>query len=337
MAYTGSGTSGDPYVVDTYTSLRDRLEQDTQQDIYITFPKNIVINVAEEYPEEAPTIYVGDHRSVNIEGNGAAIRNITMTSGVSRSQDNAVFHNRNNQSTVPGFSMSNIKFEGLRVDRALINVSGYSGGYKHSLYKVQVAGIFDNNTVVVFAAMDEGEQPSISRCSFNLKTNTFRDKFMPFNHNGSLSFMYNVVKIEHNGKFDMIGLGGGNNYLGSVRKTTRIIGNTFLLTEGCSSDDMFPPDATGYGRICAVIYDNVIRGKNSQLIGINDRTADNGGMHLGMNVIDADNVTGVDTSSVYWAKCTTEQIKSAEYLNSIGFIVKQTADYNGGDIYGRAL
>lgn len=104
MSITGSGTSADPYVVETYDELKTTIENNSG-DLYIKFADNVKIDLTQVYSgSESPYITMGD-RNLSIDGNGAVI------TGYSNSQHGMFF--RNSGTYGRWFELKNITIDSM--------------------------------------------------------------------------------------------------------------------------------------------------------------------------------------------------------------------------------
>lgn len=135
MSYTGSGTQLDPYVVDDWESL---IEKIADTDAYVTVADNVDIDLLEIYPEGIP--YTNAAPLLNFackefDGNGIIIRNAYSLSP--RTGSNAIIELATTCDALSNINFVNFYINGGNVDPVLIR-SRKSVNYptiSHSTFK----------------------------------------------------------------------------------------------------------------------------------------------------------------------------------------------------------
>lgn len=105
MSVTGSGTSSDPYVIETYDELKEKVEGATS-DVYIKFVDGTKIDLSQAYPGETPYITCKTANNISIDGNGAKL------SGFSNSE-HSMFENSGNATYSKFFELKNITIDSI--------------------------------------------------------------------------------------------------------------------------------------------------------------------------------------------------------------------------------
>lgn len=105
----GTGTETDPYVVDSFTSMRSLAINSSNKDKYITFPDNTIIDCNDEFPNGYTTIsgYTPTLYGI-INGNNAIIRNLHIINSYGAYACFVI-----DAGNSPNGCMHNLKFENL--------------------------------------------------------------------------------------------------------------------------------------------------------------------------------------------------------------------------------
>ena len=105
MSITGSGASSDPYVIETYDELKEKVEGATS-DVYIKFVDGTKIDLSQVYPGETPYITCKTANNISIDGNGAKL------SGFSNSE-HSMFENSGDATYSKFFELKNITIDSI--------------------------------------------------------------------------------------------------------------------------------------------------------------------------------------------------------------------------------
>lgn len=287
---TGSGTVADPYIVDNWSEFESVV---TKSGVIIKFnpdAENKVIDMNEIYPEGCPSYNVGS--SSKIYGNSWEIRNLYLK--------NPVFYG--GAITINGFKFTNFRHESSQA--FLQGRFGY-----RSLFEKNIFSGITNSTGFLTPLVSGGDYGTVISCynnSFDLIVSddvTFQLADYINSEYIDKHTMFNNIKIQltGNSKINSNGLIGECNYCNVANNRIIVIVNT-------SCDFPIVQSAVGFSG-------NVILGSNTGTI-----RPLYSGTCSGVNVYNSDTLNYAGTDSRFKG-CTTEQLRSAEYLQSIGFAI----------------
>lgn len=287
---TGTGTQTDPYIVDSWAEFESVV---TKSGVIIKFnpdAENKVIDMNEIYPEGCPSYNVGSFS--NIYGNSWEIRNLYLK--------NSVFYG--GAITINGFKFTNFRHESSQA--FLQGRFGY-----RSLFEKNIFSGITNSTGFLTPLVSGGDYGTVIDCynnSFDLIISddiTFQLADYIKAESTKKDVMFNNIKIQltGNSKINPNGLFGECNHHNFANNRINVIANV-----GC--DFPIVKESSGFSG-------NVILGSNTGTI-----RPLSSGTCSGVNIYNSDtlNYTGTDSR---FKGCTTEQLRSAEYLQSIGFAI----------------
>ena len=287
---TGSGTVSDPYIVDSWAEFESVV---TKSGVIIKFnpdAENKIIDMNNLYPEGCPIYTIGT--SSQVYGNGWEIQNLYLK--------NPLFSG--GAVTISGF-----KFTGFNHETSQAFLQGTSG-YR-SLFEKNIFSGKTCSTGFLTPLASGGDYGTVIDCynnSFGLTV--YNDvTFQLANYLNASSdkkdVMFNNIKIQltGNSKINSNGLFGECNHHNFANNRINVIANT-----GC--DFPIVKESSGFSG-------NVILGSNTGVI-----SPLGSGTCSGVNIYNSDtlNYTGTDSR---FKGCTAEQMRSAEYLQSIGFAI----------------
>ena len=287
---TGSGTQTDPYIVDSWAEFESVV---TKSRVIIKFnpdAENKIIDMNKIYPEGCPIYTIG--RFSQVHGNGWEIQNLYLKNPLFRGG---------------GVTISEFKFTSFNHETSqafLLGTSGYRSLFEKNIFSGKTC-----STRFLTALVSGGDYGTVIDCynnSFGLTV--YNDvTFQLANYLNASSdkkdVMFNNIKIQltGNSKINSNGLFGECNHHNFVNNRINVIANT-----GC--DFPIVKESSGFSG-------NVILGSNSGTI-----KPLYSGTCTGVNIYNSDTLTYTGTDSRFKG-CTTEQIRNAEYLQSIGFAI----------------
>ena len=288
---TGSGTVSDPYIVDSWAEFERVV---TKSGVIIKFnpdAENKIIDMNEIYPEGCPSYSIG---SSEIYGNDWEIQNLYLK--------NPLFY-ASTYGVISGFKFTSFRHE--TSSPFLSAEYSYNNACGCLFEKNSFTGITRSN---VFLGISGSSTIEVYNNSFNLMISddvTFRlangitDEYG--NYKKDIAFNNIKIQLTGNSKINSNGLFGEcyNHIFANNR--INVIANT-----GC--DFQIAQTASGFSG-------NVILGSNTGAI-----SPLGSGTCSGVNIYNSDtlNYTGTDSK---FKGCTTEQMRNAEYLRSIGFAI----------------
>ena len=290
---TGSGTQTDPYIVDSWSEF-ESIGINSNSGVYVHFnpdAENKIIDMNDIYPEGCPSYDIG---SSEIYGNGWEIRNLYLK--------NPLFYAAA-YGVINGFKFTSFRHE--TSSPFLAAEYSYYDNYGCLFEKNIFSGITKSN---VFFNENLGQKIELYNSSFDLIISddvTFRlaNGISSGSGNFKKDIMFNNIKIQltGNSKINPNGLFGECPNHNFANNRINVIANT-----GC--DFPIAQSAAGFSG-------NVILGSNTGVI-----SPLGSGTCSGVNIYNSDtlNYTGTDSR---FKGCTTEQLRSAEYLQSIGFAI----------------
>ena len=287
---TGSGTRTDPYIVDNWSEFESVV---TKSRVIIKFnpdAENKIIDMNNLYPEGCPVYTIGT--SSQVHGNGWEIQNLYLK--------NPLF--RGGAVTISGFKFTSFNHETSQA--FLLGTSGYRSLFEKNIFSGKTC-----STGFLTPLVSGGNYGTAIDCynnSFDLTVYndvTFQLADYLNAETTKKDIMFNNIKIHltGNSKINSNGLFGECYYHNFVNNRINVIANT-----GC--DFPIVKKSSGFSG-------NVILGSNSGAI-----KPLYSGTCTGVNIYNSDtlNYTGTDSR---FKGCTTEQIRNAEYLQSIGFAI----------------
>lgn len=287
---TGSGTATDPYIVDSWSEFESVV---TKSGVIIQFnpdAENKVIDMNEIYPEGCPSYNVG--YSSQIHGKGWEIRNLYLK--------NPLFCGA-------AVTIKEFKFTNFRHETSQAFLQGTSA--HRSLFEKNVFSGITSSTGFLTPLATGGDYGTVIDCynnSFDLIISddiTFQLADYINAESTKKDVMFNNIKIQltGNSKINSNGLFGQCYYHNFANNRINVIANV-----GC--DFPIVKESSGFSG-------NVILGSNSGTI-----KPLYSGTCTGVNIYNSDtlNYTGTDSR---FKGCTTEQMRNAEYLQSIGFAI----------------
>jgi hypothetical protein len=321
MSVTGSGTSSDPYVIETYDELKEKVEGATS-DVYIKFVDGTKIDLSQVYPGETPYITCKTANNISIDGNGAKL------SGFSNSE-RSMFENSGNATTNKFFELKNITIDSIytphnefifvkmipRLDH--VKIAGNTG-YKYAFsfkdpYYDAIKGWIKQSTFTMSKNTYDAPDNVGMLCVFASVEN---NKSWPDDMGGSgknalagVSITDNIFDITSLVKVAFVASGGGNwNDKKTIfsRNTIKLNKLTPVYSIWESNDDNVID-----------MSNNVIRGNSEGVINLPAR----GSNFTGVTIVDGTNLPNVvlSGSPTPFRILTVEEMKNPAYLRSIGF------------------
>ena len=287
---TGSGTVSDPYIVDSWAEFESVV---TKSGVIIKFnpdAENKIIDMNNLYPEGCPVYTIGT--SSQVHGNGWEIQNLYLK--------NPLF--RGGAVTIKGFKFTEFNHETSQA--FLQGTSAYRSVFEKNTFKGKTC-----STGFLTPLASGGNYGTVIDCynnSFGL--NVYNDvTFQLANYLNASSdkkdVMFNNIKIQMTGnsKINSNGLFGECYKHNFANNRINVIANT-----GC--DFPIVKESSGFSG-------NVILGSNTGVI-----SPLGSGTCSGVNIYCSDTLNYAGTDSRFKG-CTTEQMRNAEYLQSIGFAI----------------
>ena len=288
---TGSGTQTDPYIVDSWAEFESVV---TKSRVIIKFnpdAENKIIDMNKIYPEGCPIYTIGTFSQVH--GNGWEIQNLYLK--------NPLF--RGGGVAISGFKFTSFNHETSQA--FLLGTSGYRSLFEKNIFSGKTC-----STGFLTPLASGGDYGTAIDCynnSFGLTVYndvTFQlANYLDASSDKKRDVMFNNIKIQltGNSKINSNGLFGECKYHNFANNRINVIANT-----GC--DFPIVKESSGFSG-------NVILGSNTGTI-----KPLYSGTCSGVNIYNSDtlNYTGTDSR---FKGCTTEQMRNAEYLQSIGFAI----------------
>lgn len=321
MSVTGSGTSADPYVVETYDELKTTIENNSG-DLYVKFADNVKIDLTQVYPgAESPYIVIKTDRNLSIDGNGAVI------TGYSNSEHGMFF--RNSTSYERWFELKNITLDSMYTPNSALIEPKILPRFDH----VKIAGVVGGKDALLLSyAYYNAAEGWIRQSSFTISKNRYDTadnggRLIIFSDAGSGvswpsdlgGYGYNtaaglfitdcVIDITSMVKVLVISAGGG----GWKSKKTIFSRNTIKINKGTPIYRIW--DNRDNNEID--ISNTVIRGNSDETITLYST----GSNFTGVAIVDGTNLPNavLEGSPNPFKILTVEEMKNPAYLRSIGF------------------
>ena len=287
---TGSGTVSDPYIVDSWAEFESVV---TKSGVIIKFnpdAENKIIDMNNLYPEGCPIYTIG--KSSQVHGNGWEIQNLYLKNPLFSGGD----------VTISGFKFTGFNHETSQA--FLQGTSGYRSLFEKNIFSGKTCSTGFLTPLV--SGVNYGTVIDCYNNSFDLTV--YNDiTFQLANYlnveTTKKDIMFNNIKIQltGNSKINSNGLFGECYYHIFANNRINILADT-----GC--DFPIVKESSGF-------FGNVILGSNTGAI-----SPLYSGTCSGVNIYNSDtlNYTGTDSR---FKGCTTEQMRNAEYLQSIGFAI----------------
>ena len=321
MSVTGSGTSSDPYVIETYDELKEKVEGATS-DVYIKFVDGTKIDLSQVYPGETPYITCKTANNISIDGNGAKL------SGFSNSE-HSMFENSGEATYSKFFELKNITIESIYTPHNEFMLVKMIPRLDH----VKVAG--NTGYKNAFSFKDpyyNGIKGWIKQSTFTISKNTYDTP----NNVGMLCIFASVVNNkswpDDMGGYDHGPLAGAS-ITDNVFDITSLVKVAFVASGGGSWNDkktIFSRNTIKLNKLTPVysiwesnddniidMSNNVIRGNSEGIINLPAR----GSNFTGVTIVDGTNLPNVvlSGSPTPFRILTVEEMKNPAYLQSIGF------------------
>jgi hypothetical protein len=321
MSVTGSGTSSDPYVIETYDELKEKVEGATS-DVYIKFVDGTKIDLSQVYPGETPYITCKTANNISIDGNGAKL------SGFSNSE-RSMFENSGNATTNKFFELKNITIDSIYTPHNEFIFVKMIPRLDH----VKIAG----NTGYKYAF--SFKDPYYDAIKGWIKQSTFTMSKNTYDAPDNVGMLCVFASVENNKSWpDDMG-GSGKNALAGVSITDNIFDITslvkvaFVASCGGNWNDkktIFSRNTIKLNKLTPVysiwesnddnvidMSNNVIRGNSEGVINLPAR----GSNFTGVTIVDGTNLPNVvlSGSPTPFRILTVEEMKNPAYLQSIGF------------------
>lgn len=321
MSVTGSGTSADPYVVETYDELKTTVENNSG-DLYIKFADNVKIDLTQVYSgAESPYITIGTYRNLSIDGNGAVI------TGYSNSEHGMFF--RNSGTNERWFELKNITLDSMYTPNSALIEPKILPRFDH----VKIAGIVGGKDALLLShAYYNYAEGWIRQSSFTISKN----RYDTVNNGGRLVIFADagsgtswssdlggsgwsaaaglfitdcVIDITSIVKIIVIAGGGG----GWQSKKTIFSRNTIKINKGTPVHRIW--DSRDNNEID--LSNTVIRGNSEESIPLKAHGAN----FTGVAIVDGTNLPNavLEGSPNPFKILTVEEMKNPAYLRSIGF------------------
>jgi hypothetical protein len=322
MSVTGSGTSADPYVVETYDELKTTIENNSG-DLYVKFADNVKIDLTQVYSgAESPYIITKVDRNLSIDGNGAVI------TGYSNSE-NGMFWGGNGATSDKWFELKNITIDSMYTPNSGLLEPKILPRFDH----VKIAGVTGGKEALVLArGYYNYAEGWIRQSSFTISKNRYdtvdnggrlvifadatRSNSWPSDLGGSgystaagLFITDCVIDITSIVKICIIAGGGGS----WQSKKTIFSRNTVKINKGTPVHRIW--DSNDNNEID--ISNTVIRGNSEETITLYSI----GSNFTGVAIVDGTNLPNavLEGSPNPFKILTVEEMKNPAYLRSIGF------------------
>lgn len=320
MSITGSGTSSDPYVIETYDELKEKVEG-ANSDVYIKFVDGTKIDLSQVYPGETPYITCSTANNISIDGNGAKL------SGFSNSE-HSMFENNGDATYNKFFELKNITIDSIytphnefifikmipRLDH--VKIAGNTG-YRYAFsfkdpYYLNTKGWIKQSTFTIAKNTYDSPNNIGMLCIFASPDS----KTWPADMGGpgkrplaGASITDNIFDITSLVKVAFVASGGGNwNDKKTIfsRNTIKLNKLTPVYSIWESNDDN-----------SIDMSNNVIRGNSEGVISL----PATGSGFTGVTIVDGTNLPNVvlSGSPTPFRILTVEEMKNPAYLQSIGF------------------
>lgn len=322
MSVTGSGTSADPYVVETYDELKTTIENNSG-DLYVKFADNVKIDLTQVYSgAESPYITSKTDRNLSIDGNGAVI------TGYSNSE-HGIFWGGNDSTSDKWFELKNIAIDSMYTPNSGLIEPRILPRFDH----VKIAGIVGGKDAIVLArGYYNYAEGWIRQSSFTISKNRydtadnggrlviFADATRSNSWSSDLGGSGNsvaaglfitdcVIDITSIVRSHVIAAGGGS----WQSKKTIFSRNTVKINRGTPVRRIW--DANDNNEID--ISNTVIRGNSEETITLYST----GSNFTGVAIVDGTNLPNavLEGSPNPFKILTVEEMKNPAYLRSIGF------------------
>ena len=322
MSITGSGTSADPYVVETYDELKTTVENN-RGDLYTKFADNVKIDLTQVYSgSESPYITIKTDRNLSIDGNGAVI------TGYSNSEK-GMFYGGFNSRQDRWFELKNITIDSMYTPNSGLLEPKILPRFDH----VKIAGVVGGKDALVLArGYYDYAEGWIRQSSFTISKNRYdtannggrlvifsdASRTLPWSSDlgghgystaAGLFITDCVIDVTSIVKICVIAGGGGN----WSSKKTIFSRNTIKINKGTpvyriwESNDNNEID----------LSNTVIRGNSEESIPL----MTHGTNFTGVTIVDGTNLPNavLDGSPNPFKILTVEEMKNPAYLRSIGF------------------
>lgn len=317
MSVIGSGTSSDPYIVETYDDLGS--VTNIADNVFIKFADNIKIDLSQEYSGETP--YITCRPNLSIDGNGAVL------SGYSNSEHPMFVGTSSTYERY--FELKNIDITSMYTPNSSLIANENIWRFDH----VRISGVIGGKeSFIMYDPYYNTIDGWIKQCSFTLEKNTYDTN----NDTGRL-----VIFASRDTRSYPSELGGGKGKYScagikitdTILDISSIVPVIFIRTGGGSWNSKL----TRMSR-CTIklngntpvyhIYDTgnnneidisntVIRGNSTGVINLPSYNAN----FTGVVAVDGTSLPNASTSGTTtpFQILTSEQIKDPAYLQSIGF------------------
>lgn len=321
MSITGSGTSADPYVVETYDELKTTVENNSG-DLYIKFADNVKIDLTQVYSgSESPYITIKTDRNLSIDGNGAVI------TGYSNSEKGMFYGSMS--STDRWFELKNITIDSMYTPNSGLLEPKILPRFDH----VKIAGTVGGKDAIVLArGYYNYAEGWIRQSSFTISKNRYDTA-----DNGGRLVIFSDAKNSKNWSSDL----GGYGYLAAAglfitdcvidvtsivkiiviaaggggwkSKKTIFSRNTIKINKGTPVHRIW--DSNDNNEID--LSNTVIRGNSEETITLYSYESN----FTGVAIVDGTNLPNavLEGSPNPFKILTVEEMKNPAYLRSIGF------------------
>jgi len=321
MSVTGSGASSDPYVIETYDELKEKVEGATS-DVYIKFVDGTKIDLSQVYPGETPYILCKTANNISIDGNGAKL------SGFSNSE-HSMFENSGDATYNKFFELKNITIDSIYTPHNEFILVGMIPRLDH----VKIAG--NTGYKYAFSFKDpyyDAIKGWIKQSTFTMSKNTYDAP-----DNVGMLCIFASVSDKKSWPADMGGYDqrplAGVSMTDNIFDITSLVKVAFVASGGGSWNDkktIFSRNTIKLNKLTPVYSiwesndDNVIDMSNNVIRGNSEGTINlpaTGSGFTGITIVDGTNLPNVTLSGspTPFRILTVEEMKNPAYLQSIGF------------------
>lgn len=320
MSVTGSGTSSDPYVIETYDELKEKVESATS-DVYIKFIEGTRIDLSQVYPGETSYITCSTANNISIDGNGAKL------SAFSNS-DHSMFESSGGATYNKFFELKNITIDSIYTPHNEFILVDMIPRLDH----VKIAGNTGYKNAFLFGdPYYDDIKGWIKQSTFTISKNTYD---APNNVGMLCVFASNEYKTWPD---DMGGYGkrplAGVSITDNIFDITSLVKVAFVASGGGSWNDkktIFSRNTIKLNKLTPVYSiwesndDNKIDMSNNVIRGNSEGTINlpaTGSGFTGVTIVDGTNLPNVTLSGspTPFRILTVEEMKNPAYLQSIGF------------------
>lgn len=321
MSVTGSGTSSDPYVIETYDELKEKVESATS-DVYIKFVEGTKIDLSQVYPGETPYILCKTDNNISIDGNGAKL------SGFSNSE-HSMFKNSGDATYNKFFELKNITIDSIYTPHNEFIWVKMIPRLDH----VKIAGNTGYRCVLSFEdPYYDAIKGWIKQSTFTISKNTYDAP-----NNVGMLCIFASVDTRKTWPADMGDYGysplAGVSITDNIFDITSLVKVAFVASGGGNWNDkktIFSRNTIKLNRLTPVYSiwesnkDNVIDMSNNVIRGNSEATINlpaTGSGFTGVTIVDGTNLPNVvlSGSPTPFRILTAEEMKNPAYLQSIGF------------------